>query len=555
MARADVIAGLSVAGLLLPEAVAYAGIAGLEPARAITAAVAGCIAYAAIGRSRFAIVSATSSSAAILAAALAAMPGDAAMRGALATAAVAFAGILFLIAAALRLGALTDFIARPVLRGFALGIAITIILRQLPAITGLPAPGGNLLDLIGREIGGIGAWHGASVATGVIALVLLLALRRIRGAPAAFLVLALGIGASMLLDLPAHGVATVGTIAIAPGRPTIPALGFREASHLAQLVVPLALILFAESWGTMRALALRHGDAIEPDRELAAIGVSNLAAALAQGMPVGAGFSAGSASEAAGATSRWTAVCAAIALALLAWFGRPAIAHLPDAVLAAVVIAALTHALSPAPFVHLWKIRRDAIVAFAAAAAVPAFGVLNGMLIAIGLSLAALIQRMAAPHVLTLGQLDGGHDFVDRAHHPEAKAVPGVAILRPAQPLFFANAERVLGEVARRSGGAPALVLSLEESPDLDSTALDCLIEFDGRLQRDGIRLQLARVHDHIRDLFARAGESALVARSSFSVADAVATIKGDGDAGLPAGATPHADPRSAPDADDGRAA
>lgn len=553
MARADVIAGISVAGLLLPEAVAYASIAGLEPARAITAAVAGCLAYAAIGRSRFAIVSPTSSSAAILAAALAAIPDDPAMRGALATAAVAIAGALFLIAAALRLGALTSLIARPVLRGFALGIAVTIILRQLPAITGVPAPGGNLLHLIGQQLGAIGAWHGASVATGALALALLMALRRMRGVPAAFIVLALGIAASMLLDLPAQGVRTVGTIALAPGLPTIPALTFREASQLAQLVVPLALILFAESWGTMRALALRHGDTIEPDRELAAIGGANLAAALVQGMPVGAGFSAGSASEAAGAASRWTSVFAAVALALLAWFGRPAIAHLPDAVLAAVVIAALTHALSPAPFVHLWKIGRDEMVAFAAAASVLAFGVLDGMLIAIGLSLAALIQRMAAPHLATLGRLDDGHDFVDLARHPDARAVPGMTILRPAQPLFFGNAERVTGEVERRLGGDRALVLSLEESSDLDSTALDCLIEFDGRLKREGIRLQLARVHDHIRDLFHRAGQDTLVARSSFSVADAVAAIRGDDDAGFSAGSTADPDPGSAPDTDDGR--
>lgn len=555
MARADVIAGISVAGLLLPEAVAYASIAGLEPARAIVAAIAGCLAYGVIGRSRFAIVSPTSSSTAILAAALAAMPGDAALRTTLATVAVAFAGVLFLIAAALRLGALTSFIARPVLRGFALGLAITIILRQLPAITGVDVAGGNLLKLIGRLFGNIGAWHGASVAAGVIALAMLLALRRIRGVPAAFVVLALGIAASMLLDLPAHGVKTVGDIVIAPHLPTIPDLTFGQASRLAQLVVPLALILFAESWGTMRALALRHGDTIDPDRELAAIGTSNLAAALVQGMPVGAGFSAGSASEGAGSTSRWTSVFAAIALALLAWFGRPAIAHLPDAVLAAVVIAALTHALSPTPFLHLWKIGRDEVIAFAAAASVLAFGVLDGMLVAIGLSLAALIQRMAAPHIASLGQLDSGHDFVDLARHPEAKAVPGVEILRPAQPLFFGNAERVFGSVERRLGDNRALVLSLEESSDFDSTALDCLIEFDGKLKQGGIRLQLARVHDHIRDLFHRAGEETLIARSSFSVADAVMTIRGDGDAGMSALSPSNPDNGPAPDADDGRAA
>lgn len=528
MARADVIAGISVAGLLLPEAVAYATIAGLEPARAIVAAVAGCLAYAAIGRSRFAIVSSTSSSAAILAAALAAMPGDAALRATLATVAVAFAGVLFLIAAALRLGALTSFIARPVLRGFALGLAITIILRQLPAITGVAVPRGGLLTLIGRLFGHIGAWNGASVAAGVIALILLLALRRIKGVPAAFVVLALGIAGSIALDLPAHGVKTVGDIAITLGWPTIPDITFGQASRLAQLVVPLALILFAETWGTMRALALRHGDTIDPDRELAAIGGANLASALVQGMPVGAGFSAGSASEAAGSASRWTTVFAAITLALLAWFGRPAIAHLPEAVLAAVVIAALTHALSPAPFVHLWKIGRDEVIAFAAAVAVLAFGVLDGMLIAIGLSLAAMIQRLATPHLAALGQLDSGHDYVDLRRHPEAKPVPGVAILRPGQPLFFGNAERVTSAVEQRLNGNHALVLSLEESSDLDSTALDCLVEFDERLKRNGVRLQLARVHDHLRDLFRRAGQETLIERSSFSVADAVVAIRRD---------------------------
>lgn len=529
MARSDIVAGVSVAGLLLPEAVAYAAIAGLPPGRAIAAGVAGCLAYAAIGRSRFAIVSPTSSSAAILAAALAAMPGDAATRAMLATVAIALSGGMFLLAAALRLGALTSFIARPVLRGFALGLAITIILRQLPAIAGVALPSGDLLALIADLGRSIDRWNPASIATGAVALGLLLALRRRRGFPAAFAVLIAGILASIALGLPAHGVATVGMIDVTPQWPSWPALTFAQLSRLAQLVAPLALILFAESWGTMRALALRHGDAIEPDRELAAIGAANLAAALAQGMPVGAGFSGGSASEAAGAATRWTAVCAALSLAALVWLGRPAIAHLPAAVLAAVVIAALTHALAPAPFVRLVRIGRDEVIAFAAAVAVLGFGVLNGMLIAIVLSLAALVRRMADPHLALLGQYGGGHDFVDVARHPEARTIPGIVILRPLEPLFFANAERLLaiaGRQVRAAHPAGSVILSLEESTDLDSTALDCLGEFDDRMAQAGIHLRLARVHDNVRDLFARAGLASLAARSSFSVADAVAAIK-----------------------------
>ncbi|PXA83973.1 SulP family inorganic anion transporter [Nostoc sp. 3335mG] len=529
MARNDLVAGISVAGLMLPEAVAYAGIAGLAPGRAVLAAIAGALVYALIGRSRFAIVSPTSSSAAILAAALAAMPGGAAQQGILATLAVAMAGGLFLISAALRLGGLTGFIARPVLRGFAFGLAITIILKQLPTLTGASVSASDIFLLAWRLVVAIPQWHAASVATGLVALAALLILRKMPAVPGAFLVLVLGIAASAALDLPAHGVAVVGAMDVRPDWPTLPHLSFATLSRLGQMVVPLVLILFAESWGTMRALALRHGDTIAPDRELGALGLANLASALVQGMPVGAGFSAGSANEAAGATSRLAAIVAGIGLAALVLVATPLIALLPEPVLAAVVIAALTHALDPAPLTRLWKLDRDQYVAIGAALGVLLFGVLDGMLIAIALSIAAMVRKLAAPQLVELGQLSGGHDYVDVARHPEAVRIPGVAIWRPAEPLFFANAERVLGEVEARLHAAPdsrALVLSLEESFDIDSTALDALTEFAQRIAKAGTRLHLARVHDDVRDLLAKAGADALASASSYSVADAVAAIE-----------------------------
>jgi MFS superfamily sulfate permease-like transporter len=529
-ARADLVAGISVAGLMLPEAVAYAGIAGLPPGRAILGAIAGCLAYVLIGRSRYAIVSPTSSSAAILAAALAVVPGGATMRGLFATIAVLLAGALFLIAGALRLGGLTGFIARPVLRGFAFGLAITIILRQLPVLAGVSVSAPDIFRLAARLLIAVPHWHPASVATGVAALALLLGLRRWPVVPGAFLVLALGIAASILLDLPAHGVATVGTIEARPEWPVLTPLPFQTIADLAQMVVPLALILFAESWGTMRALALRHGDTIAPDRELCALGLANFAAGIVQGMPVGAGFSAGSASEAAGAASRLTAVVAALGLAALVAVATPLIAHLPEPVLAAVVIAALTHALSPAPLVRLWRLDRDQYVALGAIAGVLVLGVLDGMLLAIALSLVALIRKLATPQLIELGRLDGSHDYVDIARHPEAVRPAGVAVWRPAEPLFFANAERVLGALEVKLRAVPGLraaILSLEESFDIDSTALDVLIEFDQKLAKIGLELHLARVHDPIRDLLAAADADLLVRRSSYSVDDAVASVVG----------------------------
>ncbi len=520
----NLVAGLSVAGLMLPEAVAYAGIAGLPPQRAILAGIAGALAYSLIGRSRFAIVSPTSSSAAILAAALATLPGDATTKLLSATIVVAMTGIVFLVAAAARLGGLTGFISRPVLRGFAFGLAITIVLRQLPAVTGVELHAGNIATLAIALVGSVPHWHVASIVTGAIAFAALLMLRRVPAVPGALMVLAGGIVASIALDLPAQGVVVVGPIALLPAWPSLPLLPWRTLSRLAELTLPLVLILFAESWGTMRGLALRHGDTIEPNRELGALGVANLAAAIVQGMPVGAGFSVGSANEAAGAISRATGAIAAIGLALLMLAAAPLVAHLPEPVLAAVVIAALTHALDPAPLRRLWTLDRDEYVALGAALGVLAFGVLNGMLFAIALSLAALIRRISTPRVARLGRLGSSHDYVDVADHPDAVIPPGIAIWRPMQPLFFANAERVLALIdAQTSGGA--VVLSLEESGDLDSTAVDALIEFDARLRARRITLRLARLHDAVRALVIAAGAGDLARSGSYSVDDAVAEI------------------------------
>ena len=532
MARADLVAGISVAGLMLPEAVAYAGIAGLGPGRAVLAAIVGCLVYALVGRSRFAIVSPTSSSAAILAAALAAVGADAATRDMLATIAVAMTGGLFLIAAVLRLGGLTGFVARPVMRGFAFGLAITIILRQLPTLVGVPIAAPDIFHLVARLLAAAPVWHLASLATGLAALIALLALRRVPALPGAFVVLAAGVAVSAWTDLSGHGVATIGAIDARQAFPALPHLTLAMLSQLGQTVFPLVLILFAESWGTMRALALRHGDVLDPDRELGALGFANLAAAAVQGMPVGAGFSAGSASEAAGAVSRATAIVAAIGLALLMLFAKTPIGLLPQPVLAAVVIAALTHALDPRPLVRLWQLDRDQFIGLAAALGVLALGVLDGMLAAIALSIAALIRRLTSPHLIELGQLNGGHSYVDVARHPEAVRPPGIDIWRPAEPLFFANAERLLGLLYRRlpATGLRTLVLSLEESVDLDSTALDALLEFRERIAARGTRLRLARVHDPVRDLLAAAGAHDLVQHSYYSVDDAVTAALMEGD-------------------------
>jgi len=525
--RKDVLAGLSVAGLLVPEAVAYSTIAGLEPQHAIFAALAGLIVYALLGRSNYAVCSPTSSSAAILAATVAAFPAaDPATKDVIAFTAVMLAGAVFIVAGLARLGSLSSFVSRPVLRGFAFGLAVTIALKQIPPILGIKTAGGDPFSLIVGIAGQIGAWNLTGLAAGGIALAALLLLRRFPAVPGAFVVLAAGIAATYLVDFPAHGVAVVGAIDIRPELPAIPDLNGWEWSRLVQLAVPLALILFAESWGTVRNFALRHDDTVDANRELLAIGAANLASGLVRGMPVGAGFSATSANEAAGAASRIAGLVSAIGVAVLIGLAGEQVARLPEPVLAAVVIAAMTHALDPKPLWRLWKIDRDQYVASGAALAVMVLGVLNGMLVAIALSMAAALRRLGTPSVAELGELGDSRNFVEIARHPEAQANDVIAIFRPSEPLFFFNAEASLARVQSLCARKPAIrvaILSLEDSADMDSTAVDVLIEFERAFTAQGRLLLLARLKDDARTGLVNAGAGALTSpdRCFWSVWDA----------------------------------
>ena len=518
--RRDIVAGISIAGLLLPESVAYSAIAGLEPTRAVIAGIVGCLAYAVMGQSRFAIVAPTSSSAAILAATLASMPGTALENAANATLAVLFAGILFLIASLLRLGNLTGFISRPVLRGFAFGF-----IHQMPVLLGVSVHAGDLLHFVENLVVALPQLNSFSAAIGAAAIVLLLLLKRVAVVPGPLLVLAAGIGLSLVVNLEHLGVALVGAIPMALDWPVFPPLEFDSYSRMSQLSMPLALILFAESWGTIRGLAVKHGDSIDANRELGALGFANLLSAIGQGMPVGAGFSAGSANEAAGAQTRFSGIIAAFGLGLLVLVGGRYVALIPQAVPAAVVIAALLHSLDLRPFIRLWQIDRDNYIAGLTALGILVFGVLDGMLIAMALSLGALIAKLATPYIAQLGQFRDSRDYVDISRHEDANAVPHIAIWRPAVPLFYANADTVFRTISQRTKASTEVrivIVSLEESFDLDSTALDLLMEFDSSMKISGFEARYARVHDHIRDLFVLAKAHDVLNRSFYSVDDAV---------------------------------
>jgi MFS superfamily sulfate permease-like transporter len=522
---ADLLAGLSIAGLLLPEAVAYSGVANLPPQAGVIALFAGLVCYGLIGRSRFAIVSATSSSAVVLASAMLALGATgAAERAALAALLVLGAGVAFALCAALRLGVISNLIARPVLRGYAFGLALVIAVKQWPTIAGVHTTSGGFFALIAELARGLQSWQAPSLWCGIAALLGLFVLERVRRVPGTLVVITAGILAAPWLGV--HGVALTGPIDLTPA---LPQLALPEGIHwpaLAGFSLALMFILYAESYGSIRTYALKHDDAVQPNRDLFALGVANAVAGLLQGTPVGAGYSATSANEAAGAESRYAGLIAAAAVLLLVAVFLRWIERTPQPVLAAIVIHAVSKSLRIAVFRNYFRWQRDRQVALAAVLAVLVFGVLNGLLAAIAFSLVWLLRSLASPRLSVLGRV-GEHDYVSIERFPQAHTAPGMLVLRPEEPLFFANAEPLFAAaraLVRAQPAAPVVVLNLEDSPDLDSTALETLAEFCAWLSARGAELRVARLKERAREALLRAELSLLPAATLdySSVDDAV---------------------------------
>jgi SulP family sulfate permease len=503
---ADLLAGLSIAGLLLPEAVAYSGVAQLPPQAGVIALFAGLLCYGLIGRSRFAIVTATSSSAAVLASATLTLGGsDLAQRVGLASILVVGAGIAFTLAGSLRLGAMSNLIARPVLRGYAFGLALVIAVKQWPHLVDMHTQTVDFFPLVAEIVRRYAAWQAPSLGCGLIALAGLFGLERLAHVPGALLVIVASILASSWLA--AHGVALVGPIHLALGMPALALPSGAGWLPLTEFALALMFILYAESYGSIRTFAVKRDDEVQPNRDLLALGAANIVSGLFHGTPVGAGYSATAANAAAGAQSRYAGPFAAgIVLVLVLLFLRW-IERIPEPVLAAIVIHAVSKSLRISVFSNYFRWQQDRLVVVAAVLAVMTFGVLNGLLAAIAFSLALLLKSLASPRLSVLGRV-GAHDYVSVERFANAETVPGMLVLRPEEPLFFANAEPLLAQARQRVLTGPdtrLVVFSLEESPDLDSTALEALEEFCSWLSARGVEFRVARLKEHAREALVRA--------------------------------------------------
>ena len=548
----DGIAGTITAILLIPQALAYALLAGLPPEVGLYASVLPVIVYALLGSSRVLAVGPVAVAAVMVSAALIPYAGDDPARyltGALILSGLS--GVILLAMAALKLGWLTHFISHPVLSGFTTGAALYIVATQLSGLTGIPVPRDAGTDgIVAALFGGRDRLNSETLVFGLGAMVLLFAAR----APLLKLLTSLGmqreaagsIGrtAPLLLVIAstvlssvfdAHGrwgVAVVGEIP--HGLPGL-SLHFLAEDGWLQLLAPAAMIAiigYVESISVAKALAFRRQEKIDPDRELLALGSTNVIAAIAGAMPVAGGFARSMVNYEAGARTQLAAAVTALWVALAALLFTGLLAPLPKAVLAAIIVVAVWQLVDFASLRHSWRYDRgDGAAQAATTVGVLVFGVETGLMIGAGLSLLLFLYRTSRPHIAVIGQVGDSEHFRNVLRH-DVRTWPELLLLRIDETLYFANAPRVESELQAHIVEAKQpkdVVLVMSGVAYIDTSGLDVLEALEMALRQNGSRLHLAEVKGPVMDRLAGTDLLAALGRGHvhLSVHEAVAAIRG----------------------------
>jgi sulfate permease, SulP family len=514
----DVVAGLVVWSVVVPQAVAYAQIAGLPPSAGLAAAPGALLAYGLLGTSRSLVVSATTATAAVSATAAGRLAdGDGATFAALSAGLAVVTAAVLVGAGLLRLGGVTDLISKPVLTGFLFGLGLTIAVGQLPKLFGVPGGSGHFFQKLWDLLTQLGDTHWRTLVVGGAGVALLVVLPRLsRQIPATLVVLVLSIAVSKGFDLSGHGVDVVGNLPSAVPDPAVPDVSWREIVELLPAAFGIMLLVCAEGIGVARSVASTHGYAIDPNRELVAVGGSNLLAGLSSGFVQSGGASQTAAADRAGGKTQLASLVAAAFVLLTGAFLAFLFEDLPQATLGAIVIVAVAGFFRVAELERFARIRRSALLlALVALVGVLLFGILAGLVIAAGLSLVVVIQRLSRPSVGALSRDPETGAWGRSDRHPDWLSVPGVLAARTDGPLFYANAanvkERLLGIVREAEPRPEAVILDLGATHDLDVESLDTLGELADALAAEGVELRFAAVHAPVLELLRRGGLSARV--------------------------------------------
>jgi high affinity sulfate transporter 1 len=515
--RFDVIAGVTIWGLLVPEMIAYAGLAGLPPQAGLYTLLVTLAAYAVFGTSRHLVAAGTSAAAVLMASGVAgvgaATPGEYAADAA---GLVLLCAGLFLLAGFLRLGFIAQFLSTPVIDGFIFGLAIFVIVKQLPKLFGIPAGAGDTLRQLGHVVVHLGDTNGPTLAVGVAALAILMAGERFSSRiPGGLLVLGLGIAISAALDLSAHGVDVVGTIPSGLPSPVIPDVPRGNLVPLLGAAAGMLLVIYSESLGAAETFAAKHGYDIRADQELIALGVANAGSGLVGGLAGGGSLSQSAVNESAGARSELSPLVATVLIVATLVLLTPLFKDLPEAVLAALIIHAVARLMKVAELRRYAHERRvEFWLALATLVGVITIDVLPGLVIGVAAMLLLVVYDASRPYLSVLGQIPGvRHAYGDVIRRPQNREVPGLLLLRLEAPLFYANARPVASAVKRRVGARDplprAVVLDVGANADLDITSSEMLDELVRTLRSGGVDFALAGARSPI---VARASRTGLLA-------------------------------------------
>ena len=529
--------------VLVPEALAYATIAGVSPVVGLYAAPGALLLYAAFGSSRQLVVGPMAATAALSAAAV----GDLAAGGSdeflqLTITMGLVVGILALAAGLCRLGFLASFISEPVLKGFIIGLALTIIAGQLPKLFGVEKGEGNFFEQLWDFLGELDGTSGLTLLVGLLSLALVMGLKELAPVvPGSLVAVAVGILAVQLLDLDQHGVDIVGDIDSGLPSLGLPDVSFSDYLDIAPAALGVMLIGFAEGLGAAKTYAAKKHYEVDANRELLGLGAANLGSGLSSGMVVNGSLSKTAVNASAGANSQLSGLVVAALTIVTLLFLTGLFEELPEATLAAIVIAALVELVDVRSLVALSRFhargagrvfrvaaRPDFAAALATLLGVLLFDTLPGLFIGVVVSIVLLVYRASRPHIAVLGRVPGTRSqWGDVARHPENEAVPGVVVLRPESGLWFANADMVRDAIrAQATGDTRAVVVDAETVPTVDVTAVGMLVQLAEDLRREGIELVLARDVGAVRDLVEAGGEERVL-RSYPTVQAAVDELSG----------------------------
>lgn len=516
--RGDLVAGVTVAAYLVPQVMAYAQIAGLPPVIGLVAVVGPILAYAVLGTSRQLSVGPESTTSLMTAAALVALgASEAEDRAALAAALAVVTGLMCVLGWLVGLGFLADLLSRPVLIGYMAGVAVLMVASQVESLTGIPVDGDSLPAQLWSAAGRLDAvhWPTTLLAGGLLVVLFLLA-RTSPRVPGPLVAVLLGAALVALLHLDDVGVRTVGPLPDALPRPSLPAL---DPGTVLQMLVPaagIAVVAYSDNVLTARAFAARSGERIDPNQEFLALAGANVLSGVMSGFPVSSSGSRTAIGAAVGARTQLSSLATLATVVLAVLVLAPVIAAFPRAALGALVVYAATRLVDVAGIRTVARFRRSELVLLAATTlGVFLLGALDGVILAVALSVGDLLRRVARPHDAVLGFVPGLAGMHDVDDYAAAEQVPGLVVFRYDSPLFFANAEdfrhRALLAVEEADHPVEWFVVNAEANVEVDLTSLTALEGLRSDLAARDIAFGLARVKQDLRHDLDRAGILAAV--------------------------------------------